>query len=102
MEATYNITVEMYWAMYEAQGNACGICQIVKGKGPLDTDKRKKHLCVDHDHQCCPGKTSCGQCVRGLLCTRCNVFVGHVKDSHRAFLRGAEHLVDPIRRRLFP
>lgn len=30
-------------------------------------------LCVDHDHQCCPGKESCGNCVRGVLCWHHNL-----------------------------
>ena len=36
---------------------------------------------IDHDHTCCPGKTSCGKCVRGLLCIGCNVGIGMLGDS---------------------
>lgn len=34
---------------------------------------------IDHDHSCCPGKRACSQCVRGLLCTRCNLLLGMVE-----------------------
>lgn len=29
-------------------------------------------LVVDHDHACCSGGYSCGKCVRGGICSRCN------------------------------
>jgi len=49
--------------MYESQDRACAGC-----KKPMpDAD-----LEVDHDHDCCPSGWSCGRCVRGLLCHRCN------------------------------
>jgi hypothetical protein len=28
--------------------------------------------CTDHDHECCPGRRSCGHCVRGVVCATCN------------------------------
>jgi hypothetical protein len=49
--------------MYESQDRACAGCHT-----PMPDEK----LEVDHDHACCPGKRSCGRCVRGLLCHPCN------------------------------
>jgi len=72
----YNITETDYDALLASQGGGCFIC------GALPTPKRR--LAVDHDHACCPGKTSCGMCVRGLLCTKCNLLLGRIADDeHR-------------------
>lgn len=68
----YGITLEQYQAMLVAQGGGCAICH----KPPVDLP-----LCVDHDHACCPGKKSCGKCVRGLLCVYCNVTVGKLESQ---------------------
>ena len=38
-------------------------------------------LSVDHDHACCAGEKSCGDCVRGVLCMRHNLALGQVADS---------------------
>jgi hypothetical protein len=56
----------------------CGLCErplyLGKGKGGA------QGFAVDHDHQCCDlGRNSCGRCVRDLLCTSCNVSLGHVE-----------------------
>lgn len=53
-----------------------GVCAICKGppnsRGNFDTD---------HDHSCCPGKISCGFCIRGFLCSFCNTGIGRIYES---------------------
>lgn len=71
---TYALTSDAYKAMLAAQGDGCAIC----GKSPQENGRR---LAVDHDHSCCPGKKSCGKCVRGLLCTACNHGIGRMEDD---------------------
>jgi hypothetical protein len=40
----------------------------------------QKKLEIDHDHNCCSGDVTCGQCVRGLLCHRCNVGISYIEE----------------------
>lgn len=85
---TYSITLEQYTAMLEAQGGVCLICQ---------SDDPKAHkgesFCVDHDHECCPGKKSCGECVRGLLCMVCNINLRALEHwSEEELARAKEYL----------
>ena len=76
LERTYGITAEQWDALFEAQGGLCAIC-----RRPPGVDKRLQRLVVDHDHACCPGKRSCGKCVRGLLCSWCNRMLGMALDE---------------------
>ena len=41
----------------------------------------KENLHIDHDHTCCPGKGSCGECVRGVLCADHNLGLGRFHDD---------------------
>lgn len=66
----FNLTVEQYRYMLESQGGVCAICR---------TPPTTVRLAVDHDHACCPGNYSCGQCVRGLLCNGCNQGLGRLE-----------------------
>jgi hypothetical protein len=69
----FSMTVDQYDTMYAAQGGLCAICKAPetkqhRGRGVVQS------LSVDHDHRCCPERSrSCGKCVRGLLCDRCNL-----------------------------
>lgn len=69
-DAKYKLKVP-YTKMLQEQNGLCAIC------GEAD----EKSLAVDHDHSCCPKGTSCGDCVRELLCRRCNTTLGAVNDS---------------------
>lgn len=39
----------------------------------------KGNFAIDHDHRHCPSETGCAECVRGLLCNRCNLTLGQVE-----------------------
>lgn len=86
-EQVYSISADIYWAIYEAQGGLCALCRRANGKS--------KRLAVDHDHGCCPGKTSCGRCVRSLLCTTCNKMLGHLEDDPELVERIWLYLMNP-------
>lgn len=70
----FGITLDEYEAMLEVQDYRCAICR-------RHQDDFANRFAVDHDHSCCPGKTSCGKCVRSLLCLPCNAGLGSFHDD---------------------
>lgn len=64
LQRFYKLTLAGYADMLAAQGGCCAVCRSTGGRELLH---------VDHDHR--TGK------VRGLLCRKCNVFLGMVGDS---------------------
>lgn len=72
----HGITRETFDLMLAAQHGGCAICGTDKPGGVHE------RFVIDHDHACCPGgKGSCGGCVRGLLCGRCNTAIGLLDDD---------------------
>jgi recombination endonuclease VII len=72
----YNITIEDYNRMLAAQGGHCATCPVLE-----PTTGRTRRFHVDHDHECCARGKCCGKCVRGLLCSTCNLTLGGIKDN---------------------
>jgi hypothetical protein len=65
----HNITKQRYEEMLDLHNKKCYSC-----KSNLATN-------IDHDHSCCSGSTSCGKCIRGILCSQCNTSLGLLKDD---------------------
>lgn len=65
----YRLRREDWERLFEDQDGLCAVCR----------DNPATH--VDHDHNCCPGETSCGECVRGILCAGCNTAVGFIETN---------------------
>ena len=84
--AAKGLTLEQYDAMLEAQGGGCAIC----GREP--GEERVNVLAPDHDHKCCPGTRSCGKCIRGLLCLRCNTGIAMMADDPSLLRKAASYL----------
>jgi len=76
-------------AILEAQGSRCAIC------GTRQTGKPGGRLAVDHDHAHCPGKVGCAECVRGLLCVRCNNLLRSARDDRAILQKATAYLARP-------
>ena len=89
----YGITLEDYNARFKRQDGRCRNpgCRMPE----TVIDKRTGRpiwLAVDHDHGCCVGEGSCGKCIRGLLCSRCNTMLGWAGDDAAVLEGGAAYL----------
>jgi len=81
LRSRFGLKKEEYVRLLQAQNGVCCIC------GQRETAKscgRIRNLCVDHDHK--TGK------VRGLLCDRCNIALGCVKDNILLLYRCIDYL----------
>lgn len=76
----YGLTEEQFEVMFAKFGGKCWMC------------REREALVVDHDHSCCSGISSCGKCVRGLLCSQCNTGLGFLGDTVASVERALNYL----------
>jgi hypothetical protein len=76
----YRLTIEDYQKIFNDQDGKCWIC------------KESKKLVVDHDHDCCNKKISCGKCIRGLICYNCNALVGFLERNISLIDKASEYI----------
>ena len=77
LQRDYGIAYDAYQDLLTQQNGACGICGSILGPGD-------KKLAVDHNHLT--------GIVRGLLCSACNVGLGHFKDSVELLDKAKQYL----------
>jgi hypothetical protein len=85
----FGVSPEEFALMVDSQDDLCAIC------GKPETQRqggRLRALNIDHDRRCCPGNRSCGKCIRGLLCSRCNVGIGMLGEDPAVLARAIEYL----------
>jgi len=80
----YRMDEETYLALFEAQNGCCAICDKPFGDATPH---------VDHNHACCPGTPTCGQCSRGLVCGNCNKALGLINDDPNRAMAMASYLI---------
>lgn len=85
LKGRYGITLDQYSQMLADQGGVCAICGS-------DDPVANANFEVDHDHACCDGSTSCGRCVRGLLCSNCNTGIARFKDDLDLMIKAMDYV----------
>lgn len=84
LKRRYGITSEQFDQMLAMQGG-CAICGRTESNG--------KYWHVDHDHRCCPtDASSCGDCIRAILCHGCNTALGNINDNVETLRRMIAYL----------
>lgn len=76
----HGLTISQANRILEAQGGKCAICKA-----------ESKTLEVDHDHSCC-SETSCGKCIRGFLCSKCNNAIARFDDNWDQLITAFKYL----------
>ena len=77
----YGLSIGEFEKKLVEQDNKCGCC----GDEFEFEGKKSKAPCVDHDHKTLQ--------VRDILCSRCNIALGHIKDCAKRAAKLLEYLL---------
>lgn len=87
LQRKYGLTYEQREELIARNNGVCPIC--------LDEPQARSDgavWAIDHDHRCCPGRQSCGSCLRGAICLDCNLGIGKLNDDAMILRRAADYL----------
>lgn len=77
LKAAYGLDIKTWDAMWDLQGAACSLCSASLTLG-------SRNHATDHDH--ITGK------VRSILCSGCNLGIGHLRDNPDLMRRAAAYV----------
>lgn len=79
LKSRFGMSMDDYQALIAKQGGGCAICKtVLEGLRQVHTD---------HDHGT--------GLVRGILCQRCNLGLGHFRDDTKLLRAAIGYLIDP-------
>lgn len=97
LEWRYGISFNRYVEMLYTEQD--GRCALMGEEAPnivtMAMSGGKDWWHVDHDHSCCPGgngQKTCGKCIRGIVCQRCNVWLLREGVSLEMIEKAVEYL----------
>lgn len=97
----FGLSPDEYQWLLNLQDSLCALCEQPEVKSSYNQSEGEvQRFAVDHWHQCLNHVESkgCKSCIRGLLCSSCNVLLGHVEG--RKLLE--DRFADYLSRRPFP
>lgn len=84
LRARYGITIDIFEAILESQGNVCAVCKLPD-----------KIFCVDHNHKTLK--------IRGIVCSNCNLrVIGGARDNDWKLVNAAEYVTNNPADLVFP